>query len=79
VASFELEAGVDPERGFNRLASVAILIGTVAAIVAGSTAWLIVTDPVSVANAVDSGEISPLVLQLADAIYSAIAGLLQYL
>jgi hypothetical protein len=79
VATFELEARADPERGFNRLASVAILIGAVAAIVAGSTAWLIVTDPVSVANAIDSGDISPLARQLAAVIYDAIAGLLQYL
>ncbi len=79
MPGFELAATADPERGFNRLASVAILIGGVAAVVAGSTAWLIVTDPVSVANAVDSGEISPLVRQLAEVIYNALAGLLQYL
>jgi hypothetical protein len=79
VTSVELEADADPERGLNRLASVAILIGAVAAIVAAATVWLLLTDPLSVANAVDSGEISPLVRQLAEVIYDAIAGLLQYL
>jgi hypothetical protein len=37
------------------------------------------TDPVTVANAVDEGEISPLVRQLALILYNAVAGLLQYL
>jgi hypothetical protein len=32
-----------------------------------------------VANAVDEGEISPLVRQLAQILYNAVAGLLQYL
>jgi hypothetical protein len=56
-----------------------VLIAVVAAIIAGATIWLLLTDPVTVANAVDEGEISPLVRQLADVIYNAIAGLLQYL
>jgi hypothetical protein len=38
-----------------------------------------VTDPVTVASAVEDGEISPLVQRLADVIYEAIAGLLAYL
>jgi hypothetical protein len=65
--------------GFDRVASVAVLIGLVAAVIAGAAVWLLLTDPVTVANAVDEGEISPLVRQLADALYNAIAGLLQYL
>jgi hypothetical protein len=40
---------------------------------------LVLTDPVTVANAVNEGEISPLVRQLADIIYNALAGLLDYL
>jgi hypothetical protein len=79
VATYDVEADADPERGLNRLVSVAILIGVVAAITAGATAWLLLTDPVYVANAVDTGEISPLVRELAEAIYNAITGLLQYL
>jgi hypothetical protein len=65
--------------GFDRLASVAVLIGLVAAVIAGATVWLLLANPVTVANAIDEGEISPLVRQLADVIYGAIAGLLQYL
>jgi hypothetical protein len=75
----ELVDGIDPERGVDRVASVAVLIGIVAAIVAGATIWLVLTDPVTVANAVNEGEVSPLVRQLADIIYNALAGLLDYL
>ena len=69
---------IDPERT-DRVTSVAVLIGIVAAIVASATIWLVLTDPVTVANAVNEGEISPLVRQLADIIYKALAGLLDYL
>jgi hypothetical protein len=69
----------DADGRFDRLASVAILVGVIAAVIAGATVWLLLADPVTVANAVDEGEISPLVRQLAEVIYSAISGLLQYL
>lgn len=69
----------DPERGVNRVTSVVVLIGVLATIVAVATIWLLLTDPVTVLNAVDEGEISPLVRQLADIIYSALSGLLDYL
>ena len=67
------------ERGVDRVTSVAFLIGAVAAVIAGATIWLLVTDPVTVANVVEEGQISPLVLGLLDVIYSAIQGLLAYL
>jgi hypothetical protein len=63
----------------SHVASVAVLIGILAVIVASATIWLILTDPVTVATAVESGEVSPLVRQLADVIYNAIVGLLDYL
>ena len=69
----------ESQRAGGRVATVAVLIGAVAAVVAGATIWLLLTDPVTVANAVDSGEISPLVLSLADIIYNALIGLLDYL
>lgn len=69
----------DLERGFDRVTSVAVLIGVLATIIAGATIWLILTDPVTVANALDDGEISPLVRQLAEVLYNALAGLLEYL
>jgi hypothetical protein len=56
-----------------------VLIGVVAAVIAGATIWLLLTDPVTVATAVETGEVSPLVRQLADVIYNAIVGLLNYL
>ena len=43
------------------------------------TIWLLMTDPVTVANAIEGGEISPLVRRLAEVFYQAIAGLLKYL
>ena len=75
----DLLDGLDQERGVDRVTSVAVLIGIVAAIVAGATIWLVLTDPVTVASAVNEGQISPLVRQLADIIYNALAGLLDYL
>jgi len=75
----ELAPTVDPDRGINRITSVAIVIGVLATIVAGATIWLLLTDPVAVLNAVDEGQISPLVRQLADILYNALSGLLDYL
>jgi len=70
--------GDTPHTGTGRAVTVVVLIGIVAAVVAGSTIWLLLTDPVAVASAIEGGEISPLVLQLASALYSALAGLLAY-
>jgi hypothetical protein len=69
----------DLERGLDRVTSVAVLIGVLATVIAGATIWLVLTDPVTVATAVDDGEISPLVRRLAEVIYDALAGLLDYL
>jgi hypothetical protein len=59
--------------------SLAGTIAILSAIVAGATIWLLLTDPVTVADAVDSGEISPIVRQLAGVLYNALSGLLRYL
>jgi len=69
----------DPDRGLDRVTSVGVLIGVIAAVIAGATIWLLITDPVTVANAIEEGEISPLARRLAEVLYSAIAGLLAYL
>ena len=37
------------------------------------------TDPITVAEAIDTGEVAPLVEELADVIYNAIVGLIKYL
>jgi len=79
VATSDYNADPDADGRVGPAASVAVLIGVVAAIIAGATIWLLLTDPVTVANAVDEGEISPLVRQLAQVIYSALVGLLDYL
>ena len=59
--------------------SLAGSIALLSALVAGATIWLMLTDPVTVADAVDTGEVSPLVRQLAGVLYNALAGLLRYL
>lgn len=69
----------DPDRGLDRVTSVGVLIGALATVIAGATIWLVVTDPVTVANAVEDGQISPLARRLAEVLYDAIAGLLAYL
>lgn len=69
----------DVDRRIDRVTSIGVLIGGVSAIIAGATIWLVVTDPVTVASAVEGGEVSPLVRRLAEVLYSAIAGLLAYL
>jgi hypothetical protein len=55
------------------------LIAVVSVLLAGATVWLLLTNPVTVANAVNEGEISPLVRELAQALFSALRGLLSYL
>jgi hypothetical protein len=79
VAVTDVAPTGDPDRGLDRVTSVGVLIGVVAAIIAGATIWLLITDPVTVANAIEEGEISPLARRLAEVLYSAIAGLLAYL
>ena len=59
--------------------SVFGLIAVVSVLMAGATVWLLLTNPVTVANAVNEGEISPLVRELAQALFSALSGLLKYL
>ena len=49
-----------------------------AVVIAGATIWLLLTDPVTVAESVDSGEVSPLVQSLAARIFEALRGLLKY-
>ena len=68
-----------PEPEFGRVTSVAVLLGLGASVVAGATIWLVLTDPVTIANAVDAGEVTPLVRRLAEVIFSALSGLLDYL
>jgi putative flippase GtrA len=55
------------------------VVGILAATIAAATIWLLLTDPVTVADAVASGEVSPLVKALAGVLYDAMQGILKYL
>jgi hypothetical protein len=55
------------------------MIAVVAAILATATIWLVLTDPVTVANSINEGDVSPLVRELASAVFEALKGLLKYL
>ena len=58
------------------------LFGSVAAlsaVLAIATIWLLLTDPVTVADAIDQGQVSPLVRALAGVLYEAFQGILKYL
>ena len=59
--------------------SLFTLIALVSIVLAAATIWLFVTNPVTVANAVNEGEISPLVRDLAQVLLSALSGILKYL
>jgi hypothetical protein len=69
----------EPRDGVDRVVSIGVLVGVVAAVVAGAAIWLLFTDPVTVATSLETGDVSPLVRQLADVIFNAISGLLAYL
>ena len=55
------------------------LIAIVTVVLAAATIWLFLTNPVTVANAVNEGEVSPLIRDLATVIFDALRGLLKYL
>ena len=59
--------------------SLVAVVGVLALALAGATIWLLVTQPVTVADAVSKGEVSPLAKALAGAIYDALQGILKYL
>jgi hypothetical protein len=55
------------------------MVAVFSAVLAGATIWLLLTNPVTVADAVNQGDVSPLVKQLAEVVYEALRGLLKYL
>jgi len=59
--------------------SLVAVVGMIAVALAGATIWLLITQPVTVADAVAQGEVSPLARALAGAIYDALQGILKYL
>ena len=54
-------------------------VAVVSVLLAVSTVWLFLTNPVSVATAINEGDVSPLVRDLAQALFNALRGLLRYL
>ena len=59
--------------------SLIAIIGLLAATIAGATIWLLLTDPVTVANAVSTGDVSPVMKAIGAVIYDALRGLFKYL
>jgi hypothetical protein len=59
--------------------SLFALIAVVSIVLAAATIWLFLTNPITVANAVNEGEITPLVRNLAQVLLAAFGGLLKYL
>ena len=59
--------------------SLAAVIGLLAATVAVATIWLLLTDPVKVANAVSTGEFTPVMRAIGAVIVDALKGLFKFL
>ena len=80
-----LEPGVDcspriiPMVSARLSLSLVGVVGVMALALAGATIWLLVTQPVTVADAVAQGELSPIARALGAALYEAFQGLLKYL
>jgi hypothetical protein len=54
-------------------------VAAVSAVLAAGTVWLILTSPVTVANAINEGEVTPFVRELANVLMNVLSGLLRYL
>ena len=59
--------------------SLFVCLAVVTIALAAATIWLFLTNPVTVATALNEGEVSPLVRSLAQVIYQALSGILKYL
>jgi hypothetical protein len=54
-------------------------VAIISAIFAAALIWLLLSDPLTVADAVETGEIAPLFQEIAAVIYQALLTLLDYL
>ena len=63
----------------NRVLTLASVAGMVTSGVATMTIWLLLTQPLTVANAVNARDLTPLAQAIAGALLDALAGLLRYL
>ncbi len=59
--------------------SLAGVVAAIATTLAIATLWLLLTEPVTVADAVAKGDVSPLMAALAGVLANAVRGLLDYL
>ena len=55
------------------------VVAAMSAVLAGAVIWLLLTNPVTVADAVNEGAVTPFVRELASMLYQAFSGLLKYL
>ena len=60
-------------------ASLFTCIALVSIMLAAATIWLFLTNPITVANAVNEGDVSPLVKSIAAVLLQAFSGILKYL
>jgi ABC-type cobalamin/Fe3+-siderophores transport system ATPase subunit len=51
----------------------------ISVVLAAATVWLFLTDPVTVADAVSQGEVTPFIRDLASVLLTALRSLLRYL
>ena len=59
--------------------SLAGAIVVLVIVLGGATVWLYFTNPVTVVNAVNEGDVTPFVRDLARVLFEALQGLLKYL
>jgi hypothetical protein len=55
------------------------VIGALSAMVAASFIWLLLTDPIQIANAVETGDVAPVFQAIGAVIYDALRGLFRFL
>jgi len=60
-------------------ASLCSMLAVVAALLAGATVWLLLSDPVGMTVALNQGSVTPLVAELSDLFASAVRELLRWL
>lgn len=59
--------------------SLFTVIALVSIVLAAATIWLFLTNPITVATAVNEGDVSPLLRNVAQVLMQALSGLLKYL
>ena len=61
--------------GFTVVGAILLLM----LILGSATVWIYLTNPVTVANAINEGEVTPFIRDLAELLLNALQGLLKYL